>query len=214
MARDSKHRGDLPVTFDGERQRTIDVLSRHFAHDNLSLDELERRIERAYRATSVPALRDLTKDLPTEAPDAVLPRQESVPAAFALEEDRIFSIMAETKRRGLWRPPRLLNVWSIMSDTRLDFTEAELAPGVTEVRLHGVMTSVRIIVPPHVRVVIQPSAFMATVSDEPTAQPHVGSGAPVIRITGRLIMAELKVRVRRREVLSADGELLDSGETL
>jgi hypothetical protein len=63
------------------------------------------------------------------------------------------------------------------------------------------MASVRIIVPPGVRVVVQPSAFMATVDDEFAEQPPVGSGAPVVRVSGRVIMSELKIRVRRRELL-------------
>ena len=200
MARDPKPRSDLPVPLEQERERTIDLLSRHFAYDNLSLDELERRMEQVYRAASVPALRELTKDLQGEAAQAEERRAVAVPEAFAPERDRIVSIMAETKRRGLWRPPRRLDVWSIMSDTKLDLTEAVLASGVTEIRLRAVMAAVRIIVPPGVRVVVQPNALMSSVVDDMEDQPPVGSGAPVVRITGPVIMSELKVKVRTREL--------------
>jgi Domain of unknown function (DUF1707)/Cell wall-active antibiotics response 4TMS YvqF len=191
------------VSIERERERTIELLGEHFAHDNLSLDELERRMEQVYRATSVPALRDLTKDLPVHVPDAPVQARQAltVPDAFAPEHDRIVSVMAETKRRGLWRPARHLDVWCIMSDTRLDLTEAQLHEGVTEIHLRAVMASVRIIVPPGVRVVVQPGGFMSSVTDDLPDQPAVGSGAPVIRITGPVIMAELKVVVRRREVV-------------
>jgi hypothetical protein len=40
---------------------------------------------------------------------------------------------------------------------------------------------------------------MAEVADETTDPPPVGSGAPVIRITGFVMMTELKVFVRTRE---------------
>jgi hypothetical protein len=202
VADDSKRRAVVPPSMDRERERVIEELSRHFAHDNLSLDELERRIEQVYRAGSVPALRDLTRDLPSPE-DAVTPakRAAPVPEVFTPEEDRIVSIMASTKRRGVWRPPRYLNLYSIMSETHLDLTEAVLGQGVTEIHLRAVMTQVKIIVPPGVRVVVQPSAFMADVADETFDPPAVGSGAPVVRITGPVIMSELKVFVRQRELI-------------
>ena len=191
------------VSLERERERTIELLSQHFAHDNLSLDELERRMEQVYRASSLPALRDLTRDLPTDTSEAEARRAVALPDAFAPEQDRIVSIMAETKRRGLWRPPKKLDIWCIMSDTKLDLTEAQLQSGVTEIKLRAVMASVRLIVPPNVRVVVQPSAFMSSVHDDFAEQPPVGSGAPVVRITGPMIMSELKVRVRRVELPEA-----------
>lgn len=193
---------DQPVSFDRERERAISLLGEHFARDNLSLEELERRIELAYRARDLPALRDLTSDLPT-AENLVVPARSSapVPEIFAAEEGRILSIMSQTKRRGVWHVPRTLDVWSVMSETHLDLTQAVLNPGVTELDIHGIMTSVKIVVPPGVRVVMQAGTFMSEVTDLTDDPPPVGSGAPVVRITGFVLMAELQIKVRRREVL-------------
>jgi hypothetical protein len=200
---------DLPVSLDRERERTISLLGDHFAQDNLSLEELELRIERAYRARDLPALRELLKDLPTAEDKAVAPRS-SAPARdmFVQEEGRIVSIMSQTGRRGVWHVPRSLDVWSVMSETSLDLTQAVLSPGVTELDLHGIMTSIKIVVPPGVRVVMQAGSFMAEVTDltDDPPPPPVGSGAPVLRITGFVFMAELKVTVRRRELLSDEME--------
>jgi len=190
-----------------ERELTIELLSDHFAHDNLSLEELERRIEQAYRAPSVPALRELTKDLQSEAAGAAEQRGAALPEVFAPEEGKVVSIMAQTRRRGRWHVPRHLDVWSIMSETYLDLTQAQLTSGVTEIHLHALMTTIKIIVPPGVRVVVQPSAFMAEVSDEAFDPPAVGSGAPVVRITGPVFMAELKVFVRTRELQDLGGDV-------
>jgi len=198
MARSGRDTG-VVVSLERERERTIELLSQHFAYDNLTLDELEHRMELVYRAMSVPALRELTKDLPGDAPAAAA-QAVAVPDAFAPERGRIVSFMAETRRRGLWRPPRKLDLWCIMSDTRLDLTEAQLVPGVTEIHLRAVMAAVKVIVPPGVRVVVQPSAFLSSVNDEIDDQPAVGSGAPVVRITGAVVMAEVKVAIRRREL--------------
>ncbi len=198
----------LPLSLDREREKVVEQLSRHFAHDNLTLDELERRMGLVYQASSVQSLRELTRDLP-EAEAAVAPARSAapVPQAFLPEHGRIVSVMAQTKRKGVWQPPRDLDVWCVMSETLLDLTQAQLAPGVTEIEMHALMASVKIIVPPGVRVVCQPSAFMSTVDDETENPPPVGSGAPVIRISGPVIMTELKVSVRTRERVSAERDL-------
>ncbi len=192
-----------PLSLERERELTVELLSQHFAVDNISLEDLEQRMEQVYRARNVASLRDITRDLPTAAAKAASesPGRAVAPLdPFPMEHGRIVSIMAETKRQGLWQLPRKLDVWSIMAETKLDLTEAQLPDGVTEIRLHGVMTAVKLVVPPGVRVVLQPSAVMSSVDDDLDEQPAVGARAPVLRITGRMIMGELKVRVRRREI--------------
>ena len=198
MARSEPEKPGLSL--ERERELTIELLSQRFAQDDLTLDELERRIEEAYRASSVPALRDLTKDLQRDQGAVARVDEAPLPEVFAPERDRIVSVMTQTKRRGMWQPARHLDLWSVMSETHLDLTRARLSPGVTEIHLHALMAAVKIIVPPGVRVVVQPSAFMAEVSDEVLDPPPVGSNSPVVRITGGLIMSELKVRVRTKEL--------------
>jgi len=51
---------------DAERERTVASLRRAYAAGRLKLDELERRIERAYDADWRSELRALTRDLPFE----------------------------------------------------------------------------------------------------------------------------------------------------
>src|SRR3954451_10968755 len=53
---------------DAERERTVASLRRAYAAGRLKLDDLERRIERAYDATWRNDLRALTRDLPFEMP--------------------------------------------------------------------------------------------------------------------------------------------------
>lgn len=189
------------VSVEGERERTIALLSEHFAQDSLSMDDFEKRVELAYRATSVPALRELTRDMTPAVSASALANAlaTAAPSEFAPERERITAIMSSAKRSGVWRPARHVDLLSIMSESELDLTQALLQPGVTEIRLRALMSQVKVIVPPGVRVVLQPSSIMGSVSDETMEPPAVGSGAPVVRITGRIVMTELRAVVRRRE---------------
>src|SRR3954466_201547 len=53
---------------DAERERTVASLRRAYAAGRLKLDDLERRVERAYAATWRCELRSITRDLPFEMP--------------------------------------------------------------------------------------------------------------------------------------------------
>ncbi|MEX2178421.1 MAG: LiaF domain-containing protein [Gemmatimonadaceae bacterium] len=198
-----QHAGTLR-SLDEERQRSIDTLSRHFANDALSIEELERRIERVYREQTVAGVRELTRDLPDDAPVPPPGRIARAPDAYGPTEGRIVSVMTQTARRGAWQPPSHLDVWGLMSELTLDLTQAQFPAGVTEIHLHALMTSVKIIVPPGIRVVSEPTAFMAEVADDTFDPPAVGSGAPVLRISGFVMMAELKITVRTREQLALE----------
>src|SRR5919199_401501 len=123
----------IPIALASARERTIELLSAHFAHDLLSIDELDRRLERAYAATSLAELDALTVDLPHHPSPAQfgagpLPSEYEEPE----ESGRIVAILSETRRGGLWSVPRRLEVRATMSNLTLDLRSALLAPGVTE----------------------------------------------------------------------------------
>lgn len=196
----------VPVSLTAARERVIDSLSKYFANDAITLDELERRIERAYAAKTAADLARLTADLdagqpvvaasPTQPPRPAAGAGAAVSLAAPPVHDRLVVIMSETKRRGMWSVPAHLEVLAVMASTRLDLTQSVLPP-VVELELHGVMSSTVIVVPPGVRVVNHVSAFMANVRSEHDEGGYVPPTAPVLRLTGYAFMAEVRVKVRR-----------------
>jgi uncharacterized protein DUF1707 len=189
---------DFPVPIAAARERAIELLSEHFANDRLTMDELDQRLERAYTATSLAELHALTADLPDARPTPLRTHvtQQSPALERAEETGRIVAIFSETKRSGLWAVPSRLDVKATMSNLTLDLRSARLSAGVTDVDISAVMASVQIILPPGVRVVESVHAFMASVTDDSYSVVSSDSSAPVIRLTGRAIMAEVKVRTR------------------
>lgn len=191
-----------PAPLDAARDRVVDLLSAHFAHDGIPVEELDRRLDAAYKATSILELEALVRDLPNAqlglarmtAPAPAYREEPSVELGYAEESERLLALMSETRRRGLWVVPRQLDVVSIMAETELDMRQASIAPGLTEINISGLMTAVKIVVPPGVRVVNRVTAFMGSVRDRTTDDAVYDPLAPVIRIEGWAVMAEVVIK--------------------
>jgi len=193
-----------------ERERVIQQLSEHFANDRLSLDELESRMELAYKAGSIGDLQRLTADLPSASalPVPAPSAAEEVPA-LAPDRDRIFAVMSETSRRGAWVVPQRLDLLAVMADTTIDLTQAALPTGIIDIHIRSIWAAVKIVVPPGLQVVNRLSSLMASVAGGGAPNESAGPGGgwkegTVIRLTGWAVMAEVQTKVRRRERLSSD----------
>ena len=209
---------DVPVpSLARAREVKIEELSAHFANDDLSLEDLERRIEQVYRASSAAELERITSDLrgaamvPADYVRAnVVPGRAGAPATYEVPNARMLSLMSTTKRVGRWALARKLELLAIMSETRIDLTHAVLQPGVSEIHIRAVMASIKVIVPPGVRVIVDAHSVMANVqsrADDASATPPT-PGEAIVRLTGYAFMADVNVVVRRRE----DALILDEDE--
>jgi hypothetical protein len=134
-----------------------------------------------------------------------LPTRESVTAVFS-----------SVARRGEWLPPEELRVVAGFGSAKLDFTQALLAPGVTEVRAFAVFGAVELLVPADLDVELDASALFGSVQridsrgtvtgflrqqlrrvthGEPEERP-VEDDPPLLRIGGHAVFGSIIVRVR------------------
>jgi len=204
---------DVPVpSLARAREQKINELSVHFANDDLSLEDLERRIEQVYKAGSIADLEKITADLKqalAPAQEAPLPMtkargsgaKSNLPATYPASA-RLLSLMSSTRRVGRWVVPQRVDLVAVMSDTKLDLTHAVMPSGVMDFEIRVVMASLKMIVPPGVRVVVDTHSVMSNVrsrADEFDGDVPPSATAPVIRLTGFALMADVNVVVRRRE---------------
>ena len=201
---------DAPLpTLSRAREQKISELSQLFANDDLSLDELERRIERVYKAASNSELDAITSDLRAPLPATVAPSAPVLggpapvysPANLPAHGTRILAVMSESRRTGRWLVPPRVDVVSLMADTKIDLTSAVLPPGGAEFHVRSIWAACKIIVPPEMRVINEMHAIMASVVSKAEEMDPVGTihRGPTLRLTGTALMAEVKVVVRRRE---------------
>ena len=194
------------------RQEAIDAWCEAFARDEMELDEFERRVEAAHRTESSAELDRLLADLgprPVPArrsggsPAAAAPGDSRASArrATALpgqvrERELIAGVMGGSMRRGRWTPARRVTAIGVMGGVELDFRDAVLAPGVTEVHAFAFWGGVQILVPPDVRVECSGLGVMGGFDHRDDVANEPDASAPVLRITGIALMGGVEVRVR------------------
>ena len=177
------------------RERVVEALSEHFARDNISLDDLETRMARVYAATTPAEVDALLDGLPALTTGAPLPVVSESNAVVPRLRERLVAIMSGIVRRGLWKIPRRLRVVAIMGGVQLDLREAELPPGVTEIRAFIFMGGLDVRVAPGVRLETDGVAIMGGFEDR-VDEAGAGRDAPVVRITGIAIMGGVSAQVQ------------------
>lgn len=172
------------------------------------MDELERRLDRVHRSTALDELRELLVDLPGGA-GALEPSRSDGPADSRMPDGKdgalptaptrrrtVLAVCGGNSRRGRWVPARKTLSVALCGGIELDFREARLAPGVTEVNALAVMGGVDIVVSPGTYVESDGVAILGGFenTDEHAVDP--GPEDPVIRVRGLAVMGGVEVSVR------------------
>ncbi len=110
------------------------------------------------------------------------------------ESRLVVAFMGGHELKGLWDPPGEIRAISVMGGTKLDFREADLLEGVTEIRVLAVMGGVEIVVPSDVSVECQGIGILGGFPSFGRQAPE--PDAPVLRIRGLAIMGGVDVKVR------------------
>jgi hypothetical protein len=185
------------VALHDERERVIARLSDAFARELIELEEFERRLTLAHRAAAVAELSPLVADLEPAAPStALVPALSRVSAATVRDRQTLLAIMGGTTRHGSWTPPRRLHVYACMGGVELDFREALLAPGITEVIVYTVMGGALVIVPPNLAVEVEGVAIMGGFDHAARAPVEIDPTRPRLRVSGVAVLGGVHVTTR------------------
>lgn len=187
------------------RQQAIDALCEHFANDVLSVEEFERRVDRAHKAESLDEIGKLLADLPSGdlpvrredvASNAIERAQASVPASRVKERGWMVAALGGVERKGRWIPARQNYAVAVMGGVNLDFREALLPPGETEVWIFTVMGGAEIIVPPGLTVESDGVAILGSFEHTEDSVLNPDPDAPVLRVRGLAVMGGVEVSIR------------------
>ncbi len=183
------------------RDRAIAIVSQLYADGVMSEDELERRIERVEQAETRDELDEIIRDLRPICPRSDQGLTRAI--HLARTEDvalnrRMVAVFGTAQQVSTWLPARVNRVFTVCGNAHLDFRQAQLGAGTTEVRLRCVMGEITIIVPPGMSVDVECNLVLANVGrDEPDSATAHAPGMPGIRITGLVVLGKLKIEARQ-----------------
>jgi len=187
------------VRLPAQRERTISILSECFAKNFLEMEEFESRVSRAHQARSVQDLARLIDDIPGELAEAAeeTPKHASAEGlVLRAEEQPVYGIMMSRRLRGQWLKCRTVNSRTLMSSLEFDFRDLVLPPDIVEINVLALMSSVVVTVPEDLPVQTEVVPILGEVKEGRRVKTALSKKGPGVRITGFVMMGEVKVRSR------------------
>ncbi len=198
---------------EARRRETLAQLESLHGTRAIGAEEYRQRAEVARRAQDEAELESVrpareertTTPSPAQAPDwtrdaprpAAAPAPRAPVAASSSDEETgfVFAMMGGSIRKGPWEPPETLYALAVMGGIELDFREAALLEGVTEVQILALMGGAKITIPDDVDVEVNGIGFMGGFDHVSHHGP--GEDRPLIRIKGLAVMGGVSVKVKR-----------------
>jgi hypothetical protein len=198
------------------REETLAVLELRHSGQRLAPREYEQKVAAARRATTTGELESLLLDAApagalaaSPAPPRAVSRVPAAPAHrppvrpappaeldFSDEQGFVMALLSSTRRKGHWEPPARLYVGALMGGAVLDFREADLLEGVTEVVILAIMGGVNIVVPPDLDVEVNGIGLLGGFSHL-SRRTDDDDDSPLLRIRGLALMGGVEVKVKK-----------------
>ena len=123
------------------------------------------------------------------------PSSQVVPDEFVPERAGTVAFLGSQTRQGHWLLPRLYRIVSLFGNVEIDLTMARVGPGESRIEVRALFGNVEIKIPPEMRVECEGTGILANFESNTKLQPPLGQDAPLIRIGGSALFANVEVTV-------------------
>ena len=110
------------------------------------------------------------------------------------------SVWTQVTRTGDWIVPRNFRAVAVMGGVELDFRNARMGAGTSTVDLRCMWGGVTILVPDDIRIDCDVDAIAGGVDVKYTVPSRAADDAPLLRITGTVLMGGVEVKVLPRDL--------------
>ena len=104
----------------------------------------------------------------------------------------VISILGGGSRRGPWSPPARVVVLQVLGGATVDFREADLLDGVTNVYVFSLLGGVKIVVPPGLEVQVDGVGVLGGFAHR--GRTPGDPDGPVLRVRGVSVLGGVSVR--------------------
>ncbi len=190
------------------RETTIEQLSESFARDELSLEEFEERLERAYAAANREEVQALVSDLTVAQPKprivepiesaaapnaaALVPIADNHRLNRAYERHAALAIFGNVERHGRFTLAPHCKALAVFGNVEIDLRDAVIPDGVTELNVQAIFGNIEIVVPPTLSIECHGLSIFGNFEGLQRV-PHEPDGSPTLRITGKAIFGNVEV---------------------
>jgi hypothetical protein len=113
---------------------------------------------------------------------------------FEPESETLVALLGGSVRKGAWEPRERIRVFALMGGAELDFREAVMLEGITEVWVFALMGGVNILAPPDLNVHVRGTGLMGGFTE--LSHRADDPDAPVLRVRGVAVMGGVDVKIR------------------
>jgi hypothetical protein len=188
-----------PIPTTERREAVVARLSEAFASGRIEMEDFEQRTEVAMRARTVTELDTALEGLGTPATTPIPgnPQEFSIDHARRPQSRLTFVVMSGADRKGQWVPARRHLAIAWMGGAFLDFREASLRPGVTDVYCLAKWGGIEIAVPPGLDVEVSGLALMGGLERVSQESGSTDPRRPRLHIHALAFMGGIEVKVLR-----------------
>ncbi len=199
---DLQHFQNIPI--ERLREQVIDQLKGNYAHNNIVIEEFERRLEVAAASEDRLELLKVVQDLPAVQSSRGAAEQEwgrqdgnvTLNLGRVREEDSLVAIFSGVDRKGLWRPARSSKLLALFGGMDIDFSRAYMPPGESYVDAMCVFGGVDMIVPEGLNVEVHGVPLFGGIENKTTGE-YI-PGAPTLHIRAFVLFGGLEIKHRKK----------------
>lgn len=130
----------------------------------------------------------------TAAP-AVAPHRALVPPNIVPQQRGTVAFISHVARGGDWILARRYRAAAFMGGVDLDLTRARIGPGTSYIEIRAILGSVRVLVPPDIRVECDGDSIVASFEIERDTLHTPAPDAPLVVISGTALLGAVHVQV-------------------
>ena len=160
-----------------------------YAHNHISIETLEQRLEELHKTDDKMKIIELVQDLPAPSPNKEEPSADNAwyHSGTGKKSESYFSLLGSNSRKGLWDVPSEMDVSAILGSQVLDFREARFPRKTVRIKAFSFMGSIEMKLPRGVQISTSGIPILGSIENKVESD----ASGPRIEVEGFTVMGSI-----------------------